>query len=87
MNENKAREIHNATDLRGYSHYQLRMADVWVKCFALRQLRQTLKAASTPRATREFILLMARCHYGSAETDEYLTAMGCYPEWLSEVEV
>lgn len=84
MDEAKVREIHRATELSGYTHDELREADQWVKDAALEKLEQHLKATATPEALSEFVLLMARCHYGSIETDAFLWAHQCYPEWLKD---
>lgn len=56
-----------------------RAADELVEKTALANLEQSL--AHIPYRTREFVLLMARCHYGSVEVDAYLTELNCYPEW------
>lgn len=81
MDEAKVREIHRATELSGYTHDELREADQWVKDYALVRLKEVI-AHSNTQGMREFILLMARCHYGSTETDAFLSAHQCYPEWL-----
>jgi hypothetical protein len=80
MNEAKAREIFGAEDLEKYSHTDLREADQWVKSFALQKLGASL--ADQPKAIRKYMLLMARCHYGSVETDAFLKEMDCYPAWV-----
>ena len=80
MDETKVREIHNAKDLSQYTHDELLKADAWVKAYAIKQLRHKLNA---PPALRSFVLIMARAHYGSVETDTFLRAMECYPEWVT----
>ena len=82
VREAKAREIFDcdATHLLKYSPSQLAAADQWFKNYSLAKLKARLTKYDKP--TRDYILLMARCHYGSAETDEYLAQMGCYPQWL-----
>lgn len=82
MDEAKVIEIHKATDLSGYTHSQLMYADNWVKAYALDKLANHLKAAGVTKAMSEYVLLMARCHYGSIETDEFLKAHQCYPKWM-----
>src|ERR1700751_6147352 len=85
MTEDKAKEIHNATDLSVYTHDEFREADAWVKGYALQQLSEWLKEDGRQcSAVGDYVLLMARCHYGSVETDEFLRTLGCYPEWLAD---
>jgi hypothetical protein len=79
----KVIEIHKALTLSGYSGEELREADQWVKQYALDRLSQHLKATGATKAMSEYIMLMARCHYGSIETDDFLRAHQCYPEWLT----
>jgi hypothetical protein len=76
----KVKEIHRAKDLQQYDHKTLQQADQWVKQFALAQLKSKLKSELL---VRDYVLLMARCHYGSVETDDFLKAMGCYPDWMN----
>lgn len=82
MNEAKVKEIYNATSLKGYTHTELRQADLWTRDYALTRLEQHLKDAGVTVAMKEYVILMAGCHYGSIETDGLLIAHQCYPEWL-----
>jgi len=83
MDEAKVREIHKAQSLEGYTHEELREADRWVKDYALHQLSLWLKEdGRQSTAVGDYVMLMARCHYGSVETDQFLKVCGCYPEWL-----
>jgi hypothetical protein len=80
MTEDQAKAICLAEDLSDYSREELREADEWVKTHALAKLSSVLNGQ--PNTLREYVLLMARCHFGSGETDEFLTSMGCYPDWM-----
>ncbi len=83
----KVMEIHKAKDLSGYSHAELRACDEWLKAYALKQLANTLQRkplAPMAKTIIEYILLMARCHFGSVETDRFLTELNCYPKWTDE---
>lgn len=82
MDEAKVKEIHNATDLRGYEREELEQADYWVKLYALDKLTDHLNKAGVTNALKAYVMLMARCHYGSVETDEFLQAHHCYPDWV-----
>jgi hypothetical protein len=84
MLEAKVIEIYKAQTLRGYSSEELREADQWVKQYALDRLSQHLKAAGVTKAFSEYVMLMARCHYGSIETDHFLSVHLCYPKWMVE---
>jgi len=84
MNEDKAKEICNATDLSGYTHDELREADLFVKNYALDRLREVLDTFVMPKLAREYIVLMASANYGSVETDDFLMSLDCYPDWLPE---
>lgn len=55
-------------------------ADALIKAEALKALER--EVSSLKPALRDWIMLTARTHYGSMETDDMLTALGCYPEWL-----
>ncbi len=83
MREAKVKEIHKAEDLQSYTHSELVQADNWVKDFALYKLAEYLKTGPVTPALGEYVMLMARCHYGSLETDEFLKAYQCYPDWLT----
>ena len=82
MNEDQARRIFTASDLSGYSHQDLQRADQWVKVYATNKLAQHLKRTGVTVAMKDYILLMVKCHYGSVETDEFLKAHQCYPDWV-----
>jgi hypothetical protein len=82
MDEAKAREITSSKDLSGYSCLELRKADEWIQNYALTKLQLTLTEKGVMKEARAYIALMARCHYGSVETDEFLMSMNCYPSWL-----
>jgi hypothetical protein len=84
ITEDRAREINKAKDLSGYTHEELRLADEWIKRWALRALDARMHGV--PKIIREYAMLMARCHYGSMETDALLMALKCYPEWINERE-
>lgn len=59
-----------------------RAADALIKDRALKTLAVKLKGFNTSQYVKEYIHMMTRCHYGSVETDDFLTKMGCYPDWL-----
>lgn len=82
MTEEEAKAIHQCPSpkLKQYSYTQLRSADDWVKCFAMKELKAKLKG--TPKTLQEFTYTMVRCHYGSVEVDKLLTELGCYPAWI-----
>lgn len=82
ITEAKVMEIHQAEDISSYSYDELRDADHWMKAYALESLAKHLMAAGVTKAMREYVMLMCRCHYGSIETDEFLRAHGCYPQWM-----
>ena len=82
ITEDKAREIHNAKDLTTYSYDQLVAADQFIKAYALDRLEQVLASKGIEHVIGEYIMLMSRCHFGSVETDEFLTSLGCYPAWM-----
>lgn len=55
-------------------------ADSFIKDVALTILAANLKPQ--PKVIQDYVNLMARCHYGSIETDEFLKALNCYPDWM-----
>jgi hypothetical protein len=87
MTEDKVREIYSVTDFNDYTREELREADQWVKDYALKQLGQSLMDSSASLSLQEYVLLMTRVHYGSVETDNFLRAHQCYPEWLKGVQL
>jgi hypothetical protein len=82
ITETKVREIHEANELNKYQHSELVAADNWIKAYALQKLRTKLSALES-KSIRDFVLLMARCHYGSTETDDFLQKLDCYPTWMA----
>ena len=84
MDEAKAREIctADAQDLGEYSHQELAEADKWVKDYAIHKLHVYLRRLCAGPAMTKYVKDMARNTYGSAETDEMLTACKCYPKWM-----
>jgi hypothetical protein len=80
ITEERVKTIHAATNLTPFSHDELVNADNWIKRYALNKLHTALH--DVPKPIREYIELMARCHYGSVETDEFLQEMHCYPLWM-----
>ncbi len=85
MDEAKAREITLSTDLSKYPHEELQKADVWVKNYALAKLQLQLTQLNTRVDIKNYIALMARAHYGSMETDEFLMSLHCYPTWMEKL--
>lgn len=81
ITEAMVKEIHNASDLSQYTHTQLSLADQWIKDKALTKLR--FQMAGLPNTVKNYVFLMSRCHFGSVETDQFLTDMGCYPKWMN----
>lgn len=57
-----------------------RAADNLIKTVVMANLEAAI--LHIPYRTREYVQLMVSCHYGSVETDEYLTGLKCYPDWL-----
>ena len=64
-------------------------AQQWVRANEADQLikRETLKILEDklsyiPGTMRKWILTMASVHFGSVETDEMLTKLKCYPDWM-----
>lgn len=85
MDEERVKEIHTANEFQFalFNTEELREADQWIKDYALRQLSEWLKEdGRQSTAVGAYITLMVRCHYGSAETDEFLRTLGCYPSWM-----
>lgn len=82
MTVDKAKEISKARDLSVYEQHELRAYDDWIKVHALSHLESWLIEHGVDTTLSEYIKLMARCHFGSIETDELLTKLGCYPDWL-----
>jgi hypothetical protein len=80
MNEDKAREIANAKDLSPYSPQECREAEMWVRQFALEQFRA--KTRKLPKPYKAYIRLMVRYHFGSMQTNDLLTELDCFPEWM-----
>lgn len=83
MEEAKVRKIYESvgSELNAFTATECREADSWIKQFALDQLRNKLK--DQPKEIRDYIQLMARCYFGSTETDEFLSALNCYPDWMT----
>lgn len=86
MDEAKAREIYRASDLSQYSWAQLRAADAWVKEYAMAQFVLHLKRSAMDPAIKEFTLRCTSIHFGSADVDEMLTKLGCYPDWVGKTK-
>lgn len=82
ITEDKVREIHQSKVLSGYTHEELHEADAWLKAYALDQLQG--KLSNTGICIGDYVMLMARCHFGSVETDKLLTELDCYPSWMRE---
>ena len=80
ITEDKAREISRAKDLSVYTREQCVACDRWIEDFAMRKLR--LRLRKLPNPIKNYVQLMARCHFGSLETDDFLTELECYPDWL-----
>lgn len=80
MTEARVREICRNND--GCTYEEMRQADEWIRAYALVSLASHLQSVDTSKAISDYVLLMARAHYGSMETDAMLTAHKCYPEWL-----
>lgn len=57
---------------------QCRQLDEYIRTFALERLKHKLP----PKPFAGFVMLMARCHFGSVEVDALLTELDCYPKWL-----
>ena len=55
-------------------------ADLLIKQEALKELARQM--ASYPNSIKNYVNLMARCHYGSVETDQFLLELNCYPDWM-----
>jgi hypothetical protein len=89
MDETRARQIwESTTDFRlvdAITLEEARQADAWIKGYALEKLEQYL-IRETPKHVREYVLSMAQFHFGSAETDELLKSLGCYPSWMKRSE-
>lgn len=81
LNEAQVRAIHEADDLQRFTREELRAADQWIKDYALAELAKELSATSSK--IRDYVMLMARCHYGSMETDALLASLRCYPAWMN----
>ena len=82
ITEDKAREINSAPDLNVYSRDELVACDHFVKTYALDALGEHLAKLGIARCLSDYIKLCARAHYGSVETDEMLSALRCYPQWV-----
>ena len=82
INEVKVREIRKSSDLSKYTDYELHLADMWIKNYALDELYQKMTAMSIPEELSTYISLMVRRHYGSMETDIFLMLFQCYPKWI-----
>lgn len=55
-------------------------ADDLVKQVTLETLR--IKLRQYPAEVASFIQLMVRAHFGSAEVDEFLNDLQCFPDWI-----
>lgn len=57
---------------------ECRLLDQYVRNFAMKKF--TLAVKHLPRLHREYLMLMVRCHYGTLETTDYLSALRCFPD-------
>jgi len=80
MTEAEARAICTSGDLQKYTREECAEADRWVRDYALQRLGLYTRGHGS--TVHDYLLSMARSTYGSAETDEFLAAMRCYPDWL-----
>lgn len=64
-----------------WQHADCRDADAHIRSEALIAARNWAKA-NVPAPAREYLNLMIRCHYGSAETDAFLQQIKAYPDWM-----
>lgn len=67
-------------DTAEWDRNKCRAADELVKRTALACLQLRLKGQ--PKVIRDYVILMARCHFGSVETDNFLQEMRAYPDWI-----
>lgn len=75
-------------DIGKWTHQECVEADRLIQNTAIRNLRKKLSffQGGTGRLVSNYAILMAQFHYGSAETDDFLTAMGCYEDWMFSEE-
>lgn len=81
VSEQRVREVWLTTDLSGVSQDECRECDQWIKRYALDKLATAIK--DYPEHMRKYITICAKVHFGSIETDELLTALDCYPDWMT----
>lgn len=62
------------------SHADCAAADHHIKVTTMANLKTIVR--DLPKPQREYILLMARATFGSVETDEFLTAIKAYPDYI-----
>jgi hypothetical protein len=57
-------------------------ADRLIKQTALAEFDKKVQPFQMEPIAKQFLLDMARCHFGCVEVDQMLTQLDCYPEWL-----
>lgn len=57
-------------------------ADRLVRETTLATFAEKINASDMPDVLKSWVIQTAGWHFGSVETDEMLTALGCYPDWM-----
>lgn len=65
-----------------WTHAKCQAADELIKNEAMRGCRLYLHKIGDA-AVRNYVTMMVRSTYGSAETDQFLMEIKAYPEWLA----
>jgi hypothetical protein len=68
--------------LKDWTWEQCNQADTLIKVMATEQLAKVIESYKLPKIVQEYLIMMARYHYGSVETNDLLTALKCYPDWM-----
>ncbi len=68
--------------IKDWSYVQCTEADALIKVMATQQFAETITAMNLPKILQDYIILMVRIHFGSVETDDLLTTLKCYPDWM-----
>jgi hypothetical protein len=64
-----------------WDHMDCIMADRCVKNETLLRLRTVMEEQKCQKPVVEYVVAMASACFGGAETDEFLRAIGAWPDW------